>query len=230
MSPKSYSILLLPKSLTRERLELLAIKLREFKLHALATDAKAFSLEYATEAELPLSTWFSRIVNISTQILVCVATDQTVTTSEQVDAEAQWRIFMESEWAGIFTMVFTATREAWIYPESGQPIPGPDEEETRWQLTSLFIPPAHRGKGLAKSITFAAIHFGVVQDGISTGRSTGVLNADSIPLHKQAMQPETGSVKQEEKKKTTRFRLIVHPNNKDVVGMYLKLEIGRAHV
>lgn len=221
MSSQNYTILLFPKTLDKHHLSDLARKLRDYKLHALAVDPKAFSLEYSSEASLPISTWESRIVNRSTQIIICIPAQDTSAASEQLYGEERIKFLLNNEWVGIFTMVYSPARDAWIFPESQQPTPGADDEETRWHLTSLFILPSHRGKGLAKKITLAAIQFGTDLPHGPLLSPTDALEAESLShsnthhTSKHATQPA--------RKRTTRFRLVVHPDNKQVVHMYLKL-------
>ncbi|KAL6705179.1 hypothetical protein ACN47E_007284 [Coniothyrium glycines] len=196
MPSTTYTTLLLPKHLAGPSLTRLANKLRDFKLHALQTDPKAFSLEYSSESPLPISVWEQRITVPGSQILVCIATNppsiaEAAPTSDM--NEAQLRLLLSSEWTCIFTMIGPVSHAEWIFPKSDQPYSAPDVQETRWQLTSLFVLPTHRGRGLAKKITLAAIEYGstvLVDDSSRVGRGL------------------------------VRFRLIVHPDNRDVAVMY----------
>lgn len=109
---------------------------------------------------------------------------------------------VEAEWAGTFTLVGPMTCEAWLYPLSGQPAPAADAEETRWHLTSLFVLPQHRGRDLAAKLTLAAVQ---------AGSSWSAASDEAVG---QGRDGQLGR---------TRFRLIVHPKNKPVVGLYEKL-------
>ena len=210
----TYNTLLVPpySFLPPNTLTPLAQKLRTFKLHALLSDPKAFSQSHATESKLPLSAWEARVSNPDFRIAVCVV-DGSVEVGIEGDEEGKCekkidqtpeeavKKLLDSDWAGTFTLVGPVSRDAWVYPMSGQPTPGPDEKEKRWHLTSLFVLPEHRGRGLAAKLTLAAVQAGSV---ISQGSPA----------------PVPGS---QEARLTTRFRLIVHPNNKSVVGLYEKL-------
>ena len=71
-------------------------------------------------------------------------------------------------------------------------------------MTSLFVLPEHRGKGLASKLTLAA-----VRAGVSASLSTAVGEERNY---------RAGSAVAK-----TRFRLIVHPKNIEVVWLYEKL-------
>lgn len=93
-------------------------------------------------------------------------------------------------------MIGPVSRDDYIWAKSGQPEPGPEGSETRWQLTTLFTLPAYRGHGIAKLLIEAAFRFGkLVSD--KTGRAS-------------------------ERDVQTRIRLVVHPDNTGVVKMYEK--------
>ncbi|KAF2448998.1 hypothetical protein P171DRAFT_509414 [Karstenula rhodostoma CBS 690.94] len=190
----TYTTLPIPPSLPLHSLTPLAHKLRTFKLHALLSDPNAFSQDHATESLLPLSAWEARLTNPTSRIVVCV-----VDASEQERPQAGDEALGEEEravhqllhstWAGTFTLVGPVPLSAWLFPLSNQPPPAADGAETRCHLTSLFVLPAHRGRGIAGKLTLAAVRAG----------SSGAAPAP------------------------TRFRLIVHPKNKGVVGLYEKL-------
>jgi ribosomal protein S18 acetylase RimI-like enzyme len=97
----------------------------------------------------------------------------------------------------MFTMIGPVSRDEYFLPESGQPEPGPEESETRWQLTSLFTLPTYRGHGVAKRLTAAAVDFGRLA---------------SAEKEKVSGKPIR-----------TRIRLVVHPKNTGVVKLYEKL-------
>lgn len=189
----------------------LARKLRDFKLHALLSDPEAFSQSHATESQLPLTAWEARVSNPEFRIVVCVDRDEQNglrLEEEGGDGEEKEgkteevvKRLLKSAWAGTFTLVGPVARDAWVFQMSGQPIPGTDEEEKRWHLTSLFVLPEYRGRGLAAKLTLAAVQAG---SSISQSPLSPVPGSQAVRL-------------------TTRFRLIVHPNNKSVVGLYKKL-------
>ncbi|KAF3004424.1 hypothetical protein E8E13_010380 [Curvularia kusanoi] len=209
----SYTTLVIPpySDLPPNTLTPLAHKLRTFKLNALLSDPNAFSQSHAAESQLPLSAWEARVSNPDFRIVVCVVHNDNsdfIGEREGVEkdekrkqsADAVERL-LNSNWAGTFTLVGPVAQDTWVFQESGQPTPGTDEEEKRWHLTSLFVLPEHRGRGLAAKLTLAALEAGT---SISQSFPPPVSGSQKVHLN-------------------TRFRLIVHPNNKPVVGLYSKL-------
>ncbi|RYN79716.1 hypothetical protein AA0117_g3602 [Alternaria alternata] len=186
----------IPKSSGSEQLARLALKFREFKIHALKTDPKAFSSELDIESQLPQSTWVERITEPGTSILICVAMSTDTAKQASEDRASQLKMLLDGDWAGMFTIIGPVPRDNYIFPESGQPAPGPEGSETRWQLTGLFTLPGYRGCGIAKRLTETAIHFGKLA-------STKMEKACGHKVH-------------------TRIRLIVHCHNTGVVNMYEK--------
>jgi GNAT superfamily N-acetyltransferase len=195
-SAKTYTTTSIPRDCASSHLDALAVKFRNFKLDALLSAPEAFSAEFDSESQLPHSTWLSRITESSTTILVCVATNTYTDEYAPTLGDEQIKTLLEGEWTGTFTLIGPVSRAHYIWPESGQPEPGPEGSETRWQLTSLFTLPAYRGLGIAKRLTEAAVEFGK--------------NASN------EMSRATGRVVR------TRVRLIVHPKNTGVVKMYEK--------
>jgi len=150
----TYTTIPLPKTTPNTTLlSALATKFRAFKLHAFKVAPAAFSVVYDAEAQLPLSTWLARITEPSTTILICVATStqhQHCNDAEK-EEDTQSKILLDGEWTGTFTMIGPITRQDYLFPLSGQPTPGPEGSETRWQLTTLFTLPAYRGHGIVRS-------------------------------------------------------------------------------
>jgi GNAT superfamily N-acetyltransferase len=186
----------LPKDTDGTILNALATKFRTFKLHALKVAPEAFSAEFDSESRLPQSTWLSRITEPRTTIFICVATEKANGGKPSTSGDTQLKILLDGEWTGTFTMIGPVSRDDYIWPKSGQPEPGPEGSETRWQLTSLFILPVYRGHGIAKRLTEASIEFGKLASD-EMGRAS---NRDV----------------------QTRIRLVVHPKNTGVVKMYEK--------
>lgn len=213
----TYTTLLIPVSLSGEHLNLIAQKLRTFKLHALLSDPNAFSQSHAAESLLPFSVWEARVANPDFRIMVCIVDDrgdrddlsredeqdEGPNTCQEGSKSAIVERLVVADWVGTFTLVGPVARETWLYPLSEQPVPAPDGAETRWHLTSLFVLPEHRGRGLAAKLTLAAVQAG-----------------SSIPAPLNATEDQGADRKAEA---LARFRLIVHPNNKAVVGLYEKL-------
>ncbi|KAF3042033.1 hypothetical protein E8E11_000121 [Didymella keratinophila] len=214
----TYTTLVIPSSLSEGYLTLLANKLRNFKLHALFSDPNAFSQSHAVESQLPSAAWEARVANPDFRIVVCIVDDCESRNSPSLEGgnssgsgnqevkgrDAVVQRLVAAEWAGTFTLVGPVAREAWLCPGSGQPAPAADGAETRWHLTSLFVLPEHRGQGLAAILTRAAVQAG---------------SAASSALSKEL--GDRGGYGNE--RAPTRFRLVVHPNNKPVVGLYEKL-------
>jgi GNAT superfamily N-acetyltransferase len=193
-----YDTIRLPKDTDVTILGALATKFRTFKLHALKVAPEAFSAEFDSESRLPQSTWLSRITEPSTTILICVATEKADNDEEPpISGDRQLKILLDDEWTGTFTIIGPVSRNNYIFPDSGQPEPGPEGSETRWQLTSLFTLPVYRGHGIAKRLIDAAIEFGKLTSN-EVGRASG-------------------------RNIQTRIRLVVHPRNTGVVKMYEKL-------
>ena len=194
----TYATFSIPQDCGNLHLDALATKFRNFKLDALQRAPEAFSAEFNAESQLPHSVWLSRIIEPGTTTLVCVAT----ATDKHTDGDAstpdneRLKALLEGEWTGTFTLIGPIPREDYLFPKSGQPEPGLEGFETRWQLTSLFTLPKFRGLGIARRLTEAAIQFGQ-----HTSNKLG---------------SATGRVVQ------TRVRLIVHPKNLGVVAMYEK--------
>jgi ribosomal protein S18 acetylase RimI-like enzyme len=214
----TYTTLVIPTSLSEESLTLLAQKLRTFKLHALLSDPNAFSQSHAAESQLPPAAWEARVADSDFRIVVCIVdaceslglpSVEGGSSSDLGDQEVKGQDstvqrLLAGEWAGTFTLVGPVARSAWLCPGSGQPAPAADGAETRWHLTSLFVLPEHRGQGLAAKLTRAAVQAGSA--------------ASSALSRESGSQEAFGDVRA-----PTRFRLIVHPNNKPVVGLYEKL-------
>ena len=213
----TYTTLVIPSSLSEESLTLLAQKLQKFKLHALLSDPNAFSQSHAAESQLPSAAWEARVVNPKFKIVVCIVDDRALDSPSVEDGgssglgnqevkgqDSTVQRLLAGEWAGTFTLVGPVARSAWLCPGSGQPTPAADGAETRWHLTSLFVLPEHRGQGLAAKLTRAAVQAGSA--------------ASSALSRESGSQEACGDVRA-----PTRFRLIVHPNNEPVVGLYEKL-------
>lgn len=211
----TYTTLLIPSFLPEESLTRIANKLRTFKLNALLSDPNAFSQSHTTESLLPVSAWQARVANPDSRIVVCLVEargdeeelscgdeeNEGLSSSEQRSMAVQRLI--TAEWVGTFTLVGPMVRETWLYPLSEQPVPAADGVEIRWHLTSLFVLPQHRGRGLAAKLTLAAVRAG---------------SSASTLLDEAADQEPAGRVGS-----PARFRLIVHPKNRPVVGLYEKL-------
>ncbi|KAJ4290587.1 hypothetical protein N0V90_010805 [Kalmusia sp. IMI 367209] len=173
----SFITVCIPKVFRSSHLEDLANKFRTFKLLALKTSPEAFSAEFESESQLPLSDWLRRITQPGVVILICAAIPSDKSNELLSGNDADFDVLLRSEWVGMFTMIGPVSLSDYYFPSSGQPNPGPDGSE-----------------GIAKRLTQAALNHGM-----DVAREIG---------------------KEWDKKPRTRFRLIVHPRNKDVVKMY----------
>ena len=116
---------------------------RSLRLKALETSPASFSSTYETEAAFTDEDWTSRLLQGAKETFICAAGSPA-----------------SGEWVGQLTLLGPLSREAYVLPEaSGQPAPGPDEAEERWQLLSLFSLPEHRGRGLGRGLVKEALRW-----------------------------------------------------------------------
>ncbi|CCT73887.1 related to GNAT family acetyltransferase [Fusarium fujikuroi IMI 58289] len=109
-----------------------AIQYRDLRLKALKASPESFSSTYEIESQFTETQWMDRLLQDDRENFVCVATPVNRGTSSM------------AEWVGQVTLRGPVGRKAFTLPEvSGQPLPGGDDEEDRWQMLSLFILPDH---------------------------------------------------------------------------------------
>ncbi|KAM0541145.1 hypothetical protein ACHAPJ_013362 [Fusarium lateritium] len=125
-----------------------ASQYRDLRLRALQASPESFSSTYEIESQFTNAVWKDRILQQDRENFVCIAT--------QVDSDASSSV----QWVGQVTLRGPASKQDFTLPEvSGQPVPGEDDEEERWQMLSLFILPEHSGRGLGQGLCRAAIEY-----------------------------------------------------------------------
>ncbi|KAF5597795.1 acyl n-acyltransferase [Fusarium pseudocircinatum] len=118
-----------------------AIKYRDLRLKALKASPESFSSTYEIESQFTETQWMDRLLQDDRENFVCIATPVNPDTS------------FAAQWIGQVTLRGPVSRKDFTLPEiSGQPIPGGDDEEDRWQMLSLFILPEHQGRKLGQDL------------------------------------------------------------------------------
>ncbi|SCV45016.1 related to GNAT family acetyltransferase [Fusarium fujikuroi] len=118
-----------------------AIQYRDLRLKALKASPESFSSTYEIESQFTETQWMDRLLQDDRENFVCVTTPVNRGTSSM------------AEWVGQVTLRGPVGRKAFTLPEvSGQPLPGGDDEEDRWQMLSLFILPDHQGRKLGQGL------------------------------------------------------------------------------
>ncbi|KAG2009381.1 hypothetical protein GB937_007784 [Aspergillus fischeri] len=134
-----------------EDLTFLAQRYRDLRLQALKLSPSSFAATYESEALLTDEYWESRLSQPGRETIVCAARPA-----------AKSNAFSEEdlEWVAQLTLLGPRTKEEFTLPAtSGQPEPGPDNEEERWQLLGLYTLSSHRGLGIAKRLCAEAIKY-----------------------------------------------------------------------
>ncbi|KUJ22441.1 uncharacterized protein LY89DRAFT_680588 [Mollisia scopiformis] len=181
MSSYTYKIHHLPTS-DATLLPFLAGKFASLRLSALTVSATAFSSTFEIESAFTSSQWINRLKRPLVHTFVAVAYGAGTPPEQQtIDA---------GDWIGSATLLGPFPKEMYELKESGGPVIGNDEVETRWQMTAVYNSPAHRGKGIAKMLISGASEYAALQSG--QGRST-------------------------------RIRIMIHPNNVVVKKLYYDL-------
>ncbi|KAM0421422.1 hypothetical protein ACHAPT_010776 [Fusarium lateritium] len=120
---------------------------RTLRLKALQTSPESFSSTYEIESTFTEDDWIKRLLEEDRENFVCAATIHGPDSTPSV------------KWVGQLTIRGPVTRADFTLPEaSGQPDPGSDDEEERWQMLSLFNLPDHRGKGLGQKLCREALN------------------------------------------------------------------------
>ncbi len=132
-------------------LALLAMKFSALRLIALTVSAAAFSSTFEIESAFSAQTWIERLSrpNLNTFIAVAYA-PSTPLSKQTIDA---------GEWVGSATLLGPYPKSIYEIPESGGPESKDDVIETKWQMTSVYNSPAHRGKGVANMLIAGAIDY-----------------------------------------------------------------------
>ncbi|CVL04978.1 related to GNAT family acetyltransferase [Fusarium mangiferae] len=125
-----------------------AIKYRDLRLKALKASPESFSSTYEIESQFTETQWMDRLLQEDRENFVCIASPVDPGSSST------------SQWVGQVTLRGPVSRKDFILPEvSGQPMPGEDEEEDRWQMLSLFILPEHQGRKLGQGLCREVIKY-----------------------------------------------------------------------
>ncbi|KAF4268846.1 hypothetical protein KXV68_007441 [Aspergillus fumigatus] len=134
-----------------EDLDRSAQRYRDLRLQALKLSPSSFAATYESEALLTDEYWKWRLSQPGRETFVCAARP-----------EANPNAFNEEdlEWVAQLTLLGPRTKEEFTLPAaSGQPEPGPDDEEERWQLLGLYTLSSHCGRGIAKRLCAEAIKY-----------------------------------------------------------------------
>ncbi|KAH7066353.1 putative GNAT family acetyltransferase [Paraphoma chrysanthemicola] len=116
----------------------LAQNYKALRLSALQQSPSSFSSTYDIESRFPDEWWESRLQIPGRETFICVANG----ASSSAD-----------EWVAQVTLIGPVPASSYRLPEAAQQPPvGPDEEEEKWQMLSLYTLPTHRGKGIAKAL------------------------------------------------------------------------------
>ncbi|KAF4179619.1 hypothetical protein CNMCM8694_001561 [Aspergillus lentulus] len=111
----------------------------------------SFAATYESEALFTDEYWKSRLSQPGRETFICAA--HPAANSNASNKE-------DLVWVAQLTLLGPRTKEEFTLPAtSGQPEPGPDEEEERWQLLGLYTLSSHRGRGIAKRLCAEAIKY-----------------------------------------------------------------------
>ncbi len=143
----------------------LAQKFRALRLYALLHSPKSFSSTFEIESAWPLEFWVKRLARPGSEYFVIVA--------HSADAK--------DEWVGQVTLIGPLSEAVYaLPPEANQPIVENETEETRWQITALYISDQHRGQGLAKLLCQATFNFAAKFDASKRARLRIMIHPDSL--------------------------------------------------
>ncbi|KAG4258986.1 hypothetical protein FPRO03_13208 [Fusarium proliferatum] len=124
------------------------IKYRDLRLKALKASPESFSSTYEIESQFTETQWMGRLLQDDRENFVCVATPVNPGGSST------------AQLVGQVTLRGPVSRKDFTLPEvSGQPMPGEDSKEDRWQMLSLFILPEHQGRKLGQSLCREVIKY-----------------------------------------------------------------------
>jgi len=135
-------------------LAFLATKFSALRLSALTVSAAAFSSTFEIESAFSTLTWIERLSRPDLNTFIAVAYAPGTPLSQQtIDI---------GEWVGSATLIGPYPKSIYEIPESGGPKSKDDAVETKWQMTSVYNSPAHRGKGVANMLIAAAIDYAIL--------------------------------------------------------------------
>lgn len=126
-----------------------AQKYRDLRLRGLQASPGSFSSTYEIESAFTDADWIERLTIPGREVFICAATPSGQTAASDA-----------AVWVGQVTIRGPASRDNFTLPiESGQPSPGSDEEEERWQMLSLFVLPEHQGRGLGGKLCQETLNY-----------------------------------------------------------------------
>ncbi|KAJ9625808.1 hypothetical protein H2203_004571 [Taxawa tesnikishii (nom. ined.)] len=120
---------------------------------ALTTDPEAFGVAYLTEGAFSPADYIARVRRPQVSIFICVGHPEGLDPA-LYDIE-------HGHWVGMVTQIGPTPKSIYFSPESGCPEPGDDTVETKWHHTTMWVNPAHRGKGVAGQLINTAIEAAV---------------------------------------------------------------------
>jgi GNAT superfamily N-acetyltransferase len=170
------------------------------RLEALLTSPKAFASTHAIESKFTTEDWADRVWREDAVVLVCVAHPVTPQSNEGSG-------IFDGEWVGSAILRGPIPgHEYALQPDSGAPLFGSDDVETKWQMTAVFASATHRGRGLGKML-------------IQAGKDYAM--AHTSDLRSGLVSPQPAKV---------RLRVLIHPDNLVVLSLYSAtgfVDVGR---
>ncbi|KAH8920853.1 hypothetical protein BT69DRAFT_1222234 [Atractiella rhizophila] len=115
-------------------------QLRNFRLASLLASPGSFSSTHEVEAAFSEQDWLSRYSKSDRVILVAFATSSS--TSNALDAN--------TDWLGQIVLVGPMKDEEYFLPHLSSFQPSATRKDKNYQLSSLYVLPSARGKGLAR--------------------------------------------------------------------------------
>jgi ribosomal protein S18 acetylase RimI-like enzyme len=155
-----YRVHRLPKE-SPSLLPFLAGKYASLRLNALIIAKTAFVATFDQESTFSASYWISRLSSPRVEYFIAVAyAPETPLEQQTID---------RGDFVGTATLLGPFPKTEYELPESGGPVAGSDEEELKWQISSVYANPAHRGRGIGKMLVVGPFKYAVEQ---SKGKKT----------------------------------------------------------
>lgn len=157
-------------------LSFLAGKFAALRLSALTVSAAAFSSTFGIESAFTAAQWKARLQRPLVHTFIAVAYAPTTLPEQQtIDA---------GDWVGSATLLGPFPMSRYFLPESGGPVLGEDDAETKWQMTAVYNNPEHRGKGIAKMLIKGALEFAEEKGEGKKMRVRIMIHPDNIAVKK----------------------------------------------
>jgi ribosomal protein S18 acetylase RimI-like enzyme len=144
-------------------LAFLAGKYASLRLNALTLASSAFASNFELESTFSASYWISRLSSPNVQCFIAVAYSPNTPLSQQT--------IDRGDFVGTATLLGPFPKVLYELPLSGGPKTGNDFEELKWQISSVYANPAHRGRGIGKMLVEGPYEYAVQQ---AEGRKTRV--------------------------------------------------------